>query len=1000
MNGIKSVSGQNYTFIENKGQWNSGFVFASELENASFYAEKGGFTYLFSDGAEYGRMMHDFHENKFLTDSFNVRYHSLKMQFIGQNNEMKISGKNALPFYNNYFYGNDRSKWKSYVPIFENIYYTDAFKGVDLSVYSSPSNLKYDYIVNAGADVSEIRFRYEGADYITLKGGYLYIGTSLGDLVESKPFAYQLINGEKVTVQCNYSLTDNSDPNKIQVSFKTGVYNKNYALIIDPVLIFSTYSGSRGDNFGFTATYDHRANLYSAGITNGGPGKDYPVTFGAFQKTYKGGVNQAPANLPCDVTISKYDSTGKTLLFATYLGGTLNEFPHSLVADNQNNLLIMGTTFSKDFPVHQLGYDTSHNGNADIFVCKLSSDGSTLLGGTFIGGNSDDGLNSNTLRYNYSDDFRGDIIPDSLNHVYVASTTESSNFPLKNASQTTKGSKQDGCVFSLDSSLRILQWSTFLGGNSDDACYSVKLNDSSIYVGGGTASTSLSSIATAGTTTYQGGRADGFFARLTKNGSIDRFSYFGTSAYDQVYFIEFDDNGKLYAAGQTEGNIPRTSKTYGKDNTSQFIVRYSNDFSTQSFATTIGFRTNNPEFSPSAFLVDKCFNIYLSGWGSDISYDGLHGNTTKNLPVSVDALQKTTDDNDFYLIVLGRNAESLLHATYFGGNQTEDHVDGGTSRFDKNGVVYQAVCASCPSNSSHYNDFPITPGAAFSTNFSPRCSNAAFKIDFQITFQVDASFTATPKKGCGPLSVIFTNTSRKGRKFFWDFGDGSAISNDKNPVHDYTKQGKYKVFLTTVDSFSCNISETDSTEIEVLPSPVADFVLESSPCSYEVTFKNNSTDYTNPIWKFGDSTTSTDTDPKHKYVTAGKYKVTLTVKSTASDCIDTAELSVNLFPDPLQSLKIPNIFTPNADNINDCYTVEGINPECSEVKIRIYDRWGILVFKGNLPQQCWNGRIMSTGPLVSDGVYYYLIDVYKNNSTAKQKPDVQINGVIHIVSGK
>ncbi len=127
---------------------------------------------------------------------------------------------------------------------------------------------------------------------------------------------------------------------------------------------------------------------------------------------------------------------------------------------------------------------------------------------------------------------------------------------------------------------------------------------------------------------------------------------------------------------------------------------------------------------------------------------GVHNGSTTGLPITGNAVQSATDGNDFYLIVLGKNAVNLLYATYFGGNASDDHVDGGTSRFDKNGVIYQSVCSSCPGGS----DFPTTPNAYAQTNVSPRCSNASFKLDFQISNAVSSYFNANPSLGCAPLT--------------------------------------------------------------------------------------------------------------------------------------------------------------------------------------------------------------------------------------------------------
>ncbi|MEX0598880.1 MAG: PKD domain-containing protein, partial [Candidatus Paceibacterota bacterium] len=535
-------------------------------------------------------------------------------------------------------------------------------------------------------------------------------------------------------------------------------------------------------------------------------------------------------------------------------GGSRDEYPHSLVADNFDNLLIMGTTYSNGFPVTPDAYDNSYNGQTDIFVVKLTEDGSDMIGGTYFGGTGFDGLNRRTLRYNYADDFRGDIIVDKDNNIYVASTTESNNIPTKNAIQASRASIQDGCVFSFSDSLKNLRFSTYLGGNNDDAAYSIRMYDTFVYVGGGTASNAVAFAINGHKNTYSGGRADGFISKMTVNGLMINSTYFGTNTYDQIFFLDIDKNGSVYASGQTDGSLSRSANTYGSDNKSQFIVRFSPNLANINLTTTFGNRDNNPELSPSAFLVDRCDNIYFSGWGSPIDYDGLHSLTTEGLPVTSNAIQSNTDNKDFYLLVLNKNANSLLYATYYGGDRTDDHVDGGTSRFDKRGVVYQSVCASCPDRIGGFNqDFPITSNVPFKTNLSPRCSNAVFKLDFQINFIVDAKLSANPKEGCLPLEVDFTNLSQYSKSFRWDFGDGSPIDTNRNTKHIFDKPGTYKVRLTSIDSFSCNISESDSVTIVVKDVPKADFEFETIECSRELSFKNKSTNFTQPQWDFGDS---------------------------------------------------------------------------------------------------------------------------------------------------
>jgi len=972
-------------------------TFTKQFNNGMTYYTKNGFSILLKNKEDNDSFWHHFHRYKMLQHDFSIRYHRFDVEFLGAL-PCDIIPEYISPSKYHFYHGKDPSKWHTNLRSYHQITYKNIYRGIDWQIQNGGESVKHNFILSKGADYKAIQMKYNFTEGVRVENEKLMISTSTGIIVEQKPFAFQIIHGDSMIVPCSYQLNKSKNGSYL-VSFKIQKYDVEYPLIIDPILVFSTYSGSQGDNFGFTSTYDSKSHLYAGGIVDGGTGTNggpFPVTAGAFQTVYAGGIGQPPANLPCDIGINKFDSAGNILLYSTYLGGSRDEYPHSLVVDHLDNLLVMGTSYSPDFPIDSLGYDTSFNGKTDIFVVKLKEDGSEMLAGTFIGGADFDGLNTRTLRYNYADDFRGDIVVDTANNVYIASTTQSTNFPLKTPFQASRSSIQDGCVFSLDAQLKNLRFSTYLGGNGDDAMYSVRLYDTFLYVGGGTASNAMAFSVNGNKNTFTGGRSDGFIAKLNTSGQLLNSTYFGTVNYDQIYFLDIDANGQVYAAGQTDGTIIRSSGTYGKDRSSQFITRFSPNIAVLNLSTTFGNRTFNPEISPSAFLVDKCDNIYFSGWGSPITDGSLHPLSTKNLQVTSDAIQKTTDEQDFYLLVLSKDARNLLFATYYGGNQTEDHVDGGTSRFDKKGVVYQSVCASCPGPSQHFDDFPVSANVPFKLNASPRCSNATFKIDFQINYEVDAKFIADPTVGCQALRVVFTNQSKKARQYFWNFGDGSAIDTAKNPVHIYQNPGKYKVFLTSIDSFSCNISEIDSTEIEVKEMPKADFEFASEECSREFKFTNKSSNYIDPVWDFGDSTgNKNEENPKHTFNKDGDFLTILQVKHPVSGCIDTQTVIIKMYGNPLRSIKVPNVFTPNADNQNDCYTIGGITPNCDEAEIWIYDRWGILVFNGILPDNCWNGTLKNANGALASGIYYYILKL-KSKNPSNTSNEI-IDGVIHLI---
>jgi gliding motility-associated-like protein len=630
-----------------------------------------------------------------------------------------------------------------------------------------------------------------------------------------------------------------------------------------------------------------------------------------------------------------------------------------------------------------LSYDNTLGGGADIYVAKLSEDGASLLGSTYIGGSMDDGLNQNAdLQNFYADDFRGDIITDDDNHIFVATTTFSDDIPIINAIQSVKASAYDGYLFELSSNLKKLEWGTFLGGNGSDAFYSIKLDQGdNIYIGGGTTSTDLPATDTSIGPLHIGG-VDGVLAILSKkNKQLKRLSYWGTENYDQIYFIDRDVEGRIYATGQTAGAITKTPNVYGESNKGQFLFRIDTLLQTQDFVTTFGNTDKTPNLAPSAFLVDVCGHIYFSGWGS--SKSSLGSGSTNNMETTSDAVQKKTDDNDFYILVLGRDAKNILYATYFGGDSTADHVDGGTSRFDKRGVMYQSVCSSCPSDDDlavitrGISDFPTTSGAAFETNPSVRCSNASFKIDLQIRSAVISDFVAAPTIGCAPLGVQFTSTSVLGDSFLWNFGDGDT-STLLNPFHTFTESGNYMVTLTVIDSGTCNIISTYKREIEVIVGANAAFDVSFNACENKMSIENRSTNGFEYVWDFGDGTTSTDIDPEYDYGAVGAYTISLHV-NPGTLCEDTVSKRLDILEDASPSIKLYNVFTPNGDGTNDCFKFDLENRECTDYKLQIFNRWGERLFETSDPRVCWDGILPDDRHLAPEGTYYYIVNVGKNS---------------------
>ena len=594
----------------------------------------------------------------------------------------------------------------------------------------------------AHANPAAIQLRYEGADALTLlPDGRLEIRTSVGVLRELAPQAWQAdAAGRRQAVPCAYMLEGRT------VRFQLGKYDHQRPLTIDPTVIFSSYTGATADNWGFTATYDAQGNMYSGGIVFGA---GYPTTLGAYRTTFGGVV---------DIGIIKYNTatTGPAArVWATYVGGSQADFPHSMVVSSQGELVLLGTTGSADYPTTTTAYDRTFNGGSplavfsnanlpngsDLVVTRLNSTGSALVGSTYLGGSDNDGLLQDRtltpLNQNYGDTFRGDIQLDANGNIYLASNTSSGNFPVANGlGRTYQGGPSDVVVCKLNATASTLLWSSYLGGAGSDAAYSLQLGATgALYVSGGTSSANFPTTPGTLLPTPQGG-VDAFVARISQSGTVlEKATYLGTPLYDQGYFVQLDNSGAVYVLGQTLGTYALTPGRYLNPGSHQFIHKLDADLSVTGFSTVFGSGRNSIDISLTAFLVDQCNRIYVSGWGGSANTNNTNGNgNTFNLPVTTNAVQSTTDGNDFYLLQLAPDATRLDYATYFGRNGGGDHVDGGTSRFDPRGIVYQAVCA-CGSASG----FPMPPGAGTysATSGSLNCNNAAFKIDFETVNATD-----------------------------------------------------------------------------------------------------------------------------------------------------------------------------------------------------------------------------------------------------------------------
>ena len=803
-----SFSQENFPFIENKGQLPNSVFSKVKTPGGSVYLEKGKFIYSFYNSKQL-QERHDLLRNEDWIDA-----HSFSANFINSNPNSEIILSEKSDYYENFY---NTENWAEQVHFYKSVSQKNIYNGIDLEMSFSEENLKYDLIVHPHYSTNKIKIKYSGQEDIYLKNGNLIVKTSVNSVTELSPYSYQIINGKEIEVESNFKLKNDI----LSFQFPNG-YDKSKSLIIDPTLIFSTYSGSTADNFGYTATYDRDGFLYS-GSTVFGVG--YPITLGAYQ------INYANNSGGTDIGITKYDTTGTLRIFSTYLGGSKDELPHSMIVNNLNELFIFGTTGSDDYPTTTGCYNENFSGGSgfspsglgvsfpngsDIIVSRISANGGNLLASTYIGGTGNDGLNtSQKLKINYADEVRGEIDIDQNNNIYLATSTYSTDFPVTSSFQQNNNGFQEGCIVKMDNQLSTIIWSSYLGGSKDDAIYSLALdNNNNVFVTGGTTSDNFPVSTNAYQNSYLDSiKADAFITHISSDGNIIiNSTYFGSEFYDQSYFVELNSEEEVYIFGQTKalGISLVYNANYYTNEASQFIAILSNNLQQLLRSTAVGTGKGTPDISPTAFLVDVCNNIYISGWGSGTGNGPL---STLNMPITTaNAFQNTTDGNDFYIMILDDGLNNLVYGTYFGGSQSAEHVDGGTSRFDKKGVIYQSVCAGC----GNHNDFPIypNPGAVSTTNNSNNCNNGVFKFDLNFPI-ILADFDA-PWVGCSN-NISFTNLSThpQNTTYFWDFGDGNN-STQNNPTHQYLTPGIYIITLISSSPIACNLSDTITKQIYVL----------------------------------------------------------------------------------------------------------------------------------------------------------------------------------------
>lgn len=762
------------SFAENKGQWNKAALFRIEIPGGALFITKNGPVYHFAHEGDLQKVHDRSIPHRTLPSADSVRMHAYRFNFIGANDATKHVPSDKTNYYENFFIGNDPKNWADQVRHFRQIKQENIFKNIDLIYRTKQNSIKYDFIVKPGADPASIKMALEGADAHINAKQQLEIRTSVKTIIEAAPFSYQVIAGDTIVINSAYVLNGNV------VSFELGAYNKAYPLIIDPDLIFATYSGANASNFySQTSSYDHLGNTI---IAARGFGAGWPTQMGAYSTTHSGLL---------DVALMKLSGDGTQRIFATYLGGALEDIPVSITTSDKNYIYLSGYTSSSDFPTTLSALQTTYGGGTyDIFLAKLDLAGTQLMASTYLGGNDTEGVEILTgaigssnksptvLRFNDHD-----------KSLWLTSSSQSSNFPTTPNAIAHANAISRAVLVQLDSNLSQITYSTFFHYNNNTHFHDLKVSRSNfIYLCGNTEATNVGTP-NAFLNTHQGGY-DGMVLKLDPGSrSILASSYLGTATDDNATKISISElEHNVYIAGNCSGNYAITPNTWSVPNSRNYVQVLDSNLSTGIAACSFG---NNTPLEISDININSCSGLAIAG---------MHTNTT--FPITPDAYATS---GEFWMGTLETDLSGLIYGTYFGYG---GHTHAGTFQFDDMGNIHHSVCDIGGS-------FVTSTGAWSPTKLTNGYDMVSFRFDIY-SINLNLEFELAPGSndtGCLPHEIHFINNSSNYTEYLWDFGNGQTSDQYHTSVN-YTQPGVYKVLLKGYNEI-CNAEDRDSLYIVV-----------------------------------------------------------------------------------------------------------------------------------------------------------------------------------------
>ncbi len=653
----------------------------------------------------------------------------MHMQLVGADSSAEISAMDKLPGKANYFIGSNPSKWRSNVPLYSRVSYQDVYPGVNLVFHGEGRRLEFDLVVAPEASAAPIALRFTDAQKIkTDDSGNLHISSAAGDVVLHKPFAYQWQNGAKTPVDAQFALSAGN-----RVSFALGNYDRSRELVIDPSLTvsYATYLGGSGADEAEAITFDSSGNAYVTGQT---ASTNFPGASGTNMLT--GAAN---------VFVTEMNSSGSNFVYSTYVGGTGTDAGYGIALDKTGDVFVVGGTSSTDFPHTSGAYQTMlpSGASSNAFIFELNSAGA-LTYGTYFGGSGSDVAVGMAF--------------DQATGVYaVVGSASSTDFPVKNALQSTLAGTSNGFVSLWNSTGNALTFSTYLGGASGDIVNAAALDSAdNVYVTGKTSSPSFPTTTGAFQTkcgsdgTCNGGLTDAFATEIDSAGSKYVFSTFlGGSNNDLGDGVAVDSTG-VYITGQTEStDFPVVAggfqSTFAGSLNNAFVTKLNSTGSKEVFSSFLG---GTAAQIGASIAVDGGGNAYISGQTDSTDF-----------PLANPTQPSPGGGEDAFVTEVNSPGSKLLFSTYLGGSLDED--DGGNYGAIAVDTYGANIYVAGNTESSNFPTFP-NPGA-YQTTFQGGSTDAFVAKFAQPSFGIAAAApTPSPVSPGSSATSTVTLTSFNG----------------------------------------------------------------------------------------------------------------------------------------------------------------------------------------------------------------------------------------------